>query len=122
MRKKLGYAQPAWRVERALKRLSRDRWLSGEEVEQLALSLSRCCSSRPNSTAWAAAPGPYRSLGMIAGRLPCLPDDPRFPKFQRALFDRKRRGETDMSPEIDILNLTLNLKVKNVYRPAAYLW
>ncbi len=89
------------RVRRALRRLSRDRWLSSSELYELAHRLSECCSNRPEWTATSVMSAGWHA-GMLRGQSPADPSDEDFKLFGHALHTcRPKQGET---PELLILN------------------
>ncbi len=98
--------QPAnYRVRRALTRLSRDRWLSGREVRDIAIRLARCCSGNPAWTADHSYPMPCSVIGMLRGMPPAWTLDDDYRDFVHALRDLKCRKPFD--GELLILKLTL---------------
>lgn len=98
--------KPSYRVALALRRLSRDRWLSGEEASDLCFRLSQCASPRswPN-VAKAAMCGECEFIGMYHGEPPTYHFDPNYGDVYRALSGVKRKK--DASVELMILNFKL---------------
>jgi hypothetical protein len=83
------------RVRRALDRLSRDRWLSGQEVCSIGLRLSHCASGNPTWTYRNARAGECEVIGMLQGRPPVWRDHPRYGEFVDALKDAPPGEKTE---------------------------
>lgn len=88
-----------------MRRLSRDRWLSGREVLDLSIRLSNCCSGNPTWTAQASVPGCCTVVGMLQGEPPARPGEPDYGRFVYALKDLKR--DSGAKAELLILKLLL---------------
>lgn len=99
------HRRPVDRVRRALTRLSRDRWLSGEEVEAARMALARCCSAVPSSVAKHACADECTVIGMIRGQPPVYRWDDGYPAFVRSLYGIK----TSRKAEVELLILKLVL-------------
>ena len=64
------HATPAHRVRRALKRLTRDRWMCGGDVYSATWSLARCACASPSAVGnvvKAAVRGEAMVVGMLWG-------------------------------------------------------
>jgi hypothetical protein len=94
---------PTDRVVRAMARLSRDRWLSAEEVRDLVCRLSRCVTWTPMYS-WRRIPGECFVIGMLRGEPPAYVGDPKYGAFLKLLCDKKAR-RYDAHIEISILKL-----------------
>ena len=69
--------KPIVRVENAMRRLSRDRWLSPATVRKVAVAFARLAgSSRPSVTAEAAVAFSAYYAGMLRGRPASWPGSP----------------------------------------------
>lgn len=93
------------RVRAALKRLSRDRWLSPDEVRKKALALAWYCSGRPHRTVDYALPAECNVIGMLRGEPPAYRLEDDYMDFFKALHGLKR--DSGAKAELIILNLTI---------------
>ena len=98
-----------WRINRALARLSRDRWLSGHEVTQLAITFARSRSAHPFWSAQQSYPSVCRVVGMMRGKPPFDLGEPEYGMFMRATEKLKRNDAAQA--EMLILKLTLERKL-----------
>lgn len=99
---------PSVRVRGALNRLSRDRWLPGRYVFDVANRLAECCSFRGRSAqvAYAAASETCFMVGMLRGKPAANTWDPFYREFVRALGGIEKPAR-DARHELKILQLTL---------------
>lgn len=105
--------QPSERVRRALARLSRDRWLSGEEVSALVASLCRCTGVR---NPWVierfcVEPGAI-GIGLIRGALPVSLGHPEYRQTLLKLNRAAARKDRGARPELLILQAQLSNLVR----------
>ena len=99
---------PSVRVAKAMARLSRDKWMSGREVQVAVLKLAKCAS--PAAAAWvaqSAIPGECTVVGMIQGMPPAFTFEPHYREVLRAV--RKLTGNCKIAPEIALLQTARKL-------------
>ena len=110
--------KPVYRVSEAVRRLSRDRWLSPRECSDLGFRFARMAGScRPAQTRDAAIPMPCRwTVGMLRGRPPALPDDPGYVVLMDWLQRHQDGKVKKWPPELTILMFeTKQLSWRNIY-------
>ncbi len=99
---------PSVRVGRAMARLSRDKWLSGEEVRRVTLALAMCASpARPHWVAQNAIRGECEHVGMIRGRPPAFVFEQHYGEVLRAV--KNLTGNCKIAPEIALLQTVRKL-------------
>jgi len=104
--KKMAAQKAIYRVWRALRRISRDRWVSGDEVFSIGIRLARCCSGRPTVVLQKAIEPECEAIGMIQGFAPAHVSDVDYGRYIDALSGKKPRN--DLSIELEILKLLIN--------------
>lgn len=97
--------RPVDRVRTALERISRDRFLDGEQVSTIAESLAACCSDNPRWTAKSAYAACCEAVGMLRGKPPAHPFEPEYGDYLKALHHRK-----PANAELAILQIILKGK------------
>ena len=79
------FQKPSYRVWAAMKRLSRDRWLSPSEVETIGMALARRASpGRPHWVLKAAIADECDVVGMIDGKPPAYTFEPHYGEVLKA--------------------------------------
>lgn len=104
--------RPCDRVRSALNRLSRDRWISGDECRKLVHSLACCCSGSPSTVAKAAMAAECEFVGMLRGYPPAFIFEDDYRDFFIALSGLKR----DSQAKAELLILKLQLKRMNKWK------
>lgn len=102
------------RVRAALKRISRDKWLSPQEVCDTAARLAVHCSGNPTWTADRAVPGECTVIGMLKGEPPAWRWEDDYKTFFKALHGLNR--DSGAKAELIILNLTIK-RISNGRKP-----
>lgn len=103
--KKLELEPPSWRIRRVMDRLSRERWIPGEEYRETVQHLSQKLSFGGMWTIYKAALNTTcELLGMFQGSPPAYRWDEDYGDFLRALRHKKFTG---ISGELKIFNLYL---------------
>lgn len=92
---------PSTRVSRAIARLSRDRWIDGEDAYQMALRLAAHCSGNPTKTADAAVCMTMRFVGVLRGLPPLVPCEPEYVELLLAI----KSGRMKKNPELTLLSI-----------------
>lgn len=107
--KKMAKQKAVYRVWRALRRISRDRWIPGKDVFDIGIRLARCCSCRPTVVLRKAIEPECEVIGMIQGFAPAHVQDVDYGRYVDFLCDKKQRN--DLSVELGILKLTINRRL-----------
>lgn len=71
-------SRPSVRVNRAMARLSRDKWLLPEEVRRIGMALSECASYAPHTVFKWAFHEACSHVGMLQGLPPAIPCEPNY--------------------------------------------
>lgn len=80
-----------YRLLTAMRRLSRNRWLTASETRRIGIALARCCSYRPWQTLEAAiGPTALYGVGLADGRSAVWLDDPNY----RNILEFSKQVET----------------------------
>ena len=96
---------PSVRVRRALERLSRDRWIPGNQVTRIAMILSKCASPGAWRTVMnAALQMESEVVGIINGNPPARRFEPDYGVFVNALY---RKNFSGISGEFKIYSILL---------------
>lgn len=102
------------RIRAALKRISRDKWLSPDEIRGMALHMARLCSSNPTWTASHAIPMECEAIGMLKGEPPAWRWEDDYKTYFSALHGLNR--DSGAKAELIILNLTIK-RLSNGHKP-----
>lgn len=98
--------KPSYRVHNALVRLTRERWICGDDMRDLCCRLSKIAAPGAWGTVMKRAmPGECGVVGMWRGEPPAYIWDTHYKAVCKALFGAKT--QEDASIELLILNLTL---------------
>ena len=103
--KKMEAQRPSWRIQRVMARLSRERWIPGEEYWDTVVHLSKKISYDAwGRVARAAGPSECEIVGMIHGEPPAYILDKDYRDFVKALHGKKFSG---IAGEMKIFQLFL---------------
>lgn len=104
---------PSERVRNALNRLSRDRWIPGEEVESLVARLARCTGvGNPWVIERFCVERGAIGIGLVRGDLPVSLGHPEY----RNTLDKLRRVQRSKQPGAKAELLILQTQVSNLVR------
>lgn len=103
--------RPSWRVNRAMRRISRDRWISGLEVRRIGYALASCSSGSPASVVKYSYAAECEVVGMIRGMPPAFVFEPHYPLVLDAVRKNEKRG----SAFIELALLRTVIQMKGLY-------
>jgi hypothetical protein len=96
------------RVRKAMERLTRNKWMCGEDVKRIGYRLSCCASDVPWSVMKAVIPGEAEIVGMIHGAPVAYAFETHYREVLKLLW--KQKEKLDSSIELSILNILLKVK------------
>lgn len=94
-------SKPIIRIHASMKRLSRDKWLSPEEVMEISTRLSKLCSTSYGNIVKHAFPYECFIVGMIKGEPPAYLFENRYKAVLEAV--KKVEHSKTLTPEIELL-------------------
>lgn len=113
--------RPIVRVQRAMRRISRDRWIHPDDVERILSILVDCAHPRPCTRAYLsyhAIPFECTAVGMLRGQPPAFASEPEYGEILTAVKNLpSRRGDRACPADGEIA--ILRIEAKRVLRKRA---
>lgn len=107
---------PAARVQRAMWRVSRDRWLHPDEVWRIGLTFSRLASRNPSNTMKHAIALECEVVGMIRGRPPAYVWEPHYRSVMRCVRKKQSAAQVELAMLKFAANTGIGIAYENHWR------